>query len=80
MTGYVMDYRSIITIAADKKAGKHCIRGLRITVYDVLEHLAAGESPDEIIEDFPELNRDDIYACLAFVADRERHIAELKVG
>ena len=51
------------------------IRGLRITVYDVLEYLAAGMSEDEILEDFPELTRDDIRACLAFAADRERKLA-----
>jgi uncharacterized protein (DUF433 family) len=67
-----MDYRSIITIEPDKRSGKPCIRGLRITVQDVLEYLASGMTVDEIIDDFPELTREDIQACLAFAADWER--------
>jgi uncharacterized protein (DUF433 family) len=67
-----MDYRARITIEAGKRGGKPCIRGLRITVYDVLEYLASGMSEDEILADFPDLERDDIRACLAFAADRER--------
>lgn len=67
-----MDYQARITIEPGKRGGKPCIRGLRITVYDVLEYLAAGMSEDEILEDFPDLERDDIRACLAFAADRER--------
>jgi uncharacterized protein (DUF433 family) len=67
-----MNYRDIITIEPGKRSGKPCIRGLRITVYDVLEYLASGMSEAEILEDFPELTRDDIRACLAFAADRER--------
>lgn len=70
-----MDYREIITIEPGKRGGKPVIRGLRITVYDVLEYLAAGMSEDEILADFPELTRDDIRACLAFAADRERKLA-----
>ena len=70
-----MDYRKIITIEAGKRGGKPCIRGMRITVYDVLEYLAAGMSEDEILRDFPDLTRDDIRACLAFAADRERKLA-----
>ncbi len=54
------------------RGGKPCIRGLRITVYDVLEYLAAGMSEDEILRDFPDLTREDIRACLAFAGDRER--------
>ncbi len=54
------------------RGGKPCIRGLRITVYDVLEYLASGMTEDEILRDFPDLERDDIRACLAFAADRER--------
>ncbi len=69
-----MDYRAIITIEPGKRSGKPCIRGLRITVQDVLEYLAGGMSVNEILEDFPELNRDDIQACLAFAADRERKL------
>jgi uncharacterized protein (DUF433 family) len=68
-----MDYRDI-TIEPGKRSGKPCIRGMRITVYDVLEYLAAGMSEDEILADFPELNREDIRACLAFAADRERKL------
>jgi uncharacterized protein (DUF433 family) len=69
-----MDYTNIITIEPNKRSGKPCIRGLRITVYDVLEYLAGGMTIDEILEDFPELTRNDIKACLAFAADRERKL------
>jgi uncharacterized protein (DUF433 family) len=54
--------------------GKPCIRGLRITVYDVLDYLASGMSEAEILADFPDLTRDDLLACLAFAADRERRM------
>jgi uncharacterized protein (DUF433 family) len=67
-----MDYRQIITIEPGKRGGKPCIRGLRITVYDVLSYLASGMSEDQILEDFPYLTRDDIRACLAYAADREQ--------
>ena len=67
-----MDYRKIITIEQGKRSGKPCIRGLRISVYDVLEYLASGMSIDEILKDFPELQKEDILACLGFAADRER--------
>ncbi len=69
-----MDYRAIITIEPGKRSGKPCVRGLRITVQDVLEYLAGGMSEDEILEDFPELNREDIRACLSFAVDRERKL------
>ena len=69
-----MNYEQIITIDPDKRSGKPCIRGLRITVYDVLEYLASGMSGEEIVADFPELTHDDIRACLAFAADRERKL------
>jgi uncharacterized protein (DUF433 family) len=69
-----MDYRSIITIEPDKMGGKPCIRGLRITVYDVLDYLASGMTEPEILADFPDLTSDDIRACLAFAADRERRL------
>jgi uncharacterized protein (DUF433 family) len=72
-----VDYRSIITLEAGKRSGKPCIRGLRITVSDVLDYLASGMSEDEIIKDFPDLTRDDIHACLAFAADRERKLMSL---
>ena len=66
------DYRDIITIEPDKRSGKPCIRGMRITVYDILEYLAGGMTEDEILADFSELTREDIKACLAFAADREK--------
>ena len=69
-----MDYRHIITIEPGKRSGKPCIRGMRITVQDILEYLAGGMSEDAILVDFPELTRDDIRACLAFAADRERKL------
>ena len=69
-----MDYSKIITVEPGKRSGKPCIRGLRITVYDVLDYLAGGMSEDDILRDFPELTREDIRACLAFAADRERRL------
>lgn len=72
-----MDYRSIIAIEPGKMGGKPCIRGLRITVYDVLDYLASGMTEDEILNDFPDLTRDDIRACLAFAADRERRLLSI---
>ncbi len=66
-----MDYREIITIEPDKMGGKPCIRGLRMTVYDVLDYLASGMTETEILADFPDLTSEDIRACLAFAADRE---------
>ena len=67
-----MDYRQIITIEPGKRSGKPCIRGLRITVYDVLSYVASGMSEDDILKDFLYLTRDDIRACLAFAAEREQ--------
>jgi len=64
-----MDYTRIITIEPDKRSGKPCIRGLRMTVTDVLEYLAGGMTPDEIVAEFPDLTLEDIRACLAFAAD-----------
>ena len=69
-----MDYRKIITIEPGKRSGKPCIRGTRMTVYDVLEYLAAGMTQEEILEDFPYLTKEDILACLAFAADREKRL------
>lgn len=63
-----MDYRDIITIEPAKRSGKPCIRGMRITVQDVLEYLAGGMSEEEILSDFPELTREDIRACIGFAA------------
>jgi len=72
-----MDYRRLITIEPGKRGGKPCIRGLRITVYDVLEYLASGMSESEILRDFPDLTADDLRACLAFAADRERKLVSV---
>ena len=69
-----MDYSKIITIEPGKRSGKPCIRGLRITVQDILEYLAGGMTEEEILEDFSELTLSDIKACLAFAADRERKL------
>jgi len=69
-----MDYRERITIEPGKRSGKPCIRGLRITVYDILDYFAGGMSEDEILADFPDLEREDIRAALAFAADRERRL------
>jgi uncharacterized protein (DUF433 family) len=69
-----MNYREIITMEPDKMGGKPCIRGLRITIYDVLDYLASGISEAEILADFPDLTHDDLRACLAFAADRERRL------
>jgi uncharacterized protein (DUF433 family) len=67
-------YQERITIEPDKRGGKPCVRGLRITVYDVLDYLASAMSEDEIPRDFPDLVSEDIRACLAFAADRERRL------
>ena len=72
-----MNYREIITIEPDKMGGKPCIRGLRITVYDVLDYLASGMSEAEILADFPDLTPDHLRACLAFAADRERRLVSI---
>jgi uncharacterized protein (DUF433 family) len=69
-----VDYASRITIDPARRGGKPCVRGLRITVYDVLEYLASGMSEREILEDLPDLETEDIRACLAFAADRERRL------
>lgn len=69
-----MKYQDIITIEPGKRGGKPCIRGMRITVYDVLSYLAADMTPDEIIRDFPYLTHDDILACLSYAADREQRM------
>jgi uncharacterized protein (DUF433 family) len=71
------DYTKIITVDPAKRGGKPCIRGLRITVYDVLEYLASGMSEDKILADFPDLELEDIRASLAFAADRERRLVSL---
>ncbi len=69
-----MDYRKFITIEPGKRSGKPCIRGMRITVTDILEYLASGMTFEDILDDFPDLAREDIMASLAFAADRERKL------
>ena len=69
-----MTHQDRITIEPGKRSGKPCVRGLRITVIDVLEYLASGMSENEVLRDFPDLTREDIRACLAFAADRERRL------
>ncbi|MEM6625103.1 MAG: DUF433 domain-containing protein [Pseudomonadota bacterium] len=71
-----MSWRDVITFEADKRSGKPCIRNLRITVYDILEYLSAGMTPEEIVGDFPEIEIADIRAALAYAADRERRLAD----
>jgi uncharacterized protein (DUF433 family) len=69
-----MNYQDYITFDPNKRSGKPCIRGLRITVYEVLEYLASNTTEEEILDDFPELTREDLKACIAFAADRERKL------
>ncbi|HNA87889.1 MAG TPA: DUF433 domain-containing protein [Anaerolineales bacterium] len=73
-----MEFKQIITIEPGKRGGKPCIRGMRITVYDVLEYLASGMTEQEIIKDFPYLTREDILASLSFAATRERVTAAVQ--
>ena len=68
----MIDYRNIITIEPGKRFGKPCIRGLRITVFDILDYLASGMTVDEVLKEFPKLTKEDITACFAYLADRER--------
>jgi Uncharacterized conserved protein len=74
-----MSYKDRITIEPGKRGGKPCIRGMRITVYDVLSYLAAGMSEQEILDDFPYLTREDILACLSYAADREHQQMVIQV-
>jgi uncharacterized protein (DUF433 family) len=69
-----MDYTHLITIEPGKRSGQPCIRGMRITVQDVLEYLAGGMTSEQVLADFPELTAEDLRACLAFAADRERRL------
>jgi len=69
-----MSYEGIITIEPGKRGGQPCVRGMRITVYDVLSYLAAGMTEDELLSDFPYLTRDDIRACLTYAAEREHRM------
>ena len=72
-----MDYHKVITIEPGERSGKPCIRGTRMTVTDVLEYLAGGMTQEELLKEFPDLTSEDIRACLAFAADRERKLAAL---
>jgi uncharacterized protein (DUF433 family) len=67
-------WRSLITVEPGKRGGKPCVRGMRITVYDVLSYLAAGMTTEEVLTDFPYLTVEDVRACLAFAAERERRM------
>jgi uncharacterized protein (DUF433 family) len=71
------DWRKLITIEPGKRGGRPCIRGMRITVYDVLSYLAAGMTQDEILADFPYLTADDIRACLSYAAEREHQMVRV---
>lgn len=75
-----MNYRDFITVEPNKRGGKPCIRGLRITVYEVLEYLASDMTESEILEDFPDLTSEDLKACIAFAADRERRLMDVPVA
>jgi uncharacterized protein (DUF433 family) len=72
-----VDYQRLITIEPGKMGGKPCIRGMRITVYDVLDYLASEMSEQQILADLPDLTHEDIRACLAFAADRERKLLSI---
>ncbi len=73
----MIDYTQYITIEDGKRSGQPCVRGMRITVYDVLSYLAGGDSIEEIIRHFPMLTREDILACLAYAADAEKRILKI---
>ena len=76
----MVDYHQVITLEPGKRGGKPCIRGLRITVQDVLSWLAEGMLIENIVTDYPELTKNDIMACLAYAADREKHATLIKVA
>jgi uncharacterized protein (DUF433 family) len=71
---YIVEHESIITVEAGKRGGQPCIRGMRITVYDVLSYLASGMSEEQVLADFPYLTHQDILACLAYAAEREHRM------
>ena len=75
-----MNYRDIITIEPEKRGGKPCVRGLRITVYEVLEYRASEMTEADIVNDFPDLTREDLKACIAYAADRERRFMTAPVS
>lgn len=73
----MINYSEYITVEPGKRSGQPCIRGMRITVYDVLSYLAAGNTIEELLENFPDLTKEDVYACLAYAADAERRIVKV---
>lgn len=73
-----MKYKDIITIEPGKRGGKPCIRGMRITVYDILGYLASGMTHQEILDDFPYLTEEDVLACLSYAAERERSMLAIE--
>ncbi len=75
----MIDYKGIITIEPGKRGGKPCIRGMRITVSDILGWLANGMTIEDILNDFDELTENDIYAALSFAADRENNIFQIAI-
>jgi uncharacterized protein (DUF433 family) len=75
-----MDYKKYITIEPNKRGGKPCVRGLRITVYEVLEYLASDMTEQQILEECPDLTKYDLKACIAFAADRERRLMEVPIA
>ena len=75
----MVDYRNIITLEPGKRSGKPCIRGMRITVGDILGRLASGMTTNQILNDFDELNETDILAALSYAADRENKIYQVAV-
>jgi len=76
----MIDYHNFITLEPGKRSGKPCIRGLRISVQDVLDWLASGMTTDDIVANYPELQSDDVLACLAYAAERERHGATVNLA
>ncbi|MBS1812135.1 MAG: DUF433 domain-containing protein [Acidobacteria bacterium] len=75
-----MNYKDYITIEPNKRGGKPCVRSLRITVYEVLEYLASEMTEEEILDDFPDLTHEDLKACIAFAADRERRLMTVPIA
>ena len=74
-----MNYSDRITVEPNKRGGKPCIRGLRITVGEILEYLASDMTKDEILDDFPDLTADDLKACIVYAADRERKLMTIPI-
>ncbi len=75
----MINYKEYITIEPGKRSGKPCIRGMRVTVYDILNMLADEMSYEEILDDFPKITKEDIFACLAFAAERENNTIRLNL-